>query len=84
MVYGFWPRAVSASWGLLAGVTVLAILAEVLGIPEWMRQLPPFAHLPMVPAEPVRWPPLFGLSLLACCLTAGGARGFMRRDIEVH
>jgi len=84
MVYGFWPRAVSASWGLLAGVTVLAILAEVLGIPEWMRQLSPFAHLPMVPAEPVRWPPLFGLSLLACCLTAGGARGFMRRDIEVH
>ena len=32
---------------------VLAILAEVLGIPEWMRQLSPFAHLPMVPAEPV-------------------------------
>ncbi len=84
LLYGWRPRAVSASWGVLAAVAVLAILAEVLRIPAWMRQLSPFAHLPMAPAETVRWPPLLGLSVLACGLTVIGVGGFLRRDIQAH
>lgn len=84
VLYGWWPRAVQAAWGALAAVTVMAILAEVLRIPAWIRQLSPFTHLPMVPAESLRWPPLLWLSVLACALTVIGVGGFLRRDIQAH
>lgn len=83
-LFGWWPRWVMGAWGLLAATTVVAILAEVLRLPTWTRQLSPFTHLPKVPAQPVHWPPLLILSALAVALTAAGLWGFTRRDIETH
>lgn len=83
-LFGWWPRHVAGAWGVLAATTVVAILAEVLRLPTWVRQLSPFTHLPKVPAEAVHWPPVLILSAVAVALTAAGVWGFNRRDIQAH
>ncbi|MBP7631553.1 MAG: hypothetical protein KA758_13955 [Acidimicrobiales bacterium] len=83
-LFGWWPRGVAGAWGVLAATTVVAILAEVLRLPTWVRQLSPFTHLPKVPAEAVHWPPVLILSAVAVALTAAGVWGFNRRDIQAH
>jgi ABC-2 type transport system permease protein len=75
---------VAGAWGVLAATTVVAILAEVLRLPTWVRQLSPFTHLPKVPAEAVHWPPILILTAIAVALTAAGVWGFTRRDIQAH
>ena len=83
-LFGWWPRHVAGAWGVLAATTVVAILAEVLRLPTWVRQLSPFTHLPKVPAEAVHWPPILILTAIAVALTAAGVWGFTRRDIQAH
>jgi ABC-2 type transport system permease protein len=84
VLYGWRPRTVPMAWGVLGAVTVVAILAEVLRLPQWVRQVSPFTHLAGVPAEAVNWASVFWLLLLAGVLTVIGMWGFERRDIEAR
>jgi ABC-2 type transport system permease protein len=78
---GRWPRATWLAWVPLVAGSVLALLGQLLGIPQRVRNLGVFQHVPDVTAPN---PSLLGLLvLLAVAGAAGvlGAAGTTRRDI---
>jgi ABC-2 type transport system permease protein len=83
-LYGLVPRLALLAWGVLAFVSLVDYLGEVLRLPQWVRRISPFEHLPDVPAQSMQWPPLLALTALAAALTALGLWGLRRRDIAVH
>lgn len=81
LLYGRVPRAVMASWGVLAVVSVVSVLAEVLRLPSWARQLSPFSHLPQVPAEPFEMVPTVTVLVVAVALVGAGLAALRHRDV---
>lgn len=80
-LFGAAPRAATAAWAALALVAVVGFLGEVLRLPDWTRQLSPFEHIPALPAESLRWPPILALLAVAAALVAVGFSTFRRRDL---
>ena len=76
------PRAAQLAWTWLALCVVVGYLGEVLDLPEWVRQLSPFEHVPKVPAEPFTVLPLLLLVAVAAGLWALGDAGLRRRDLQ--
>lgn len=66
-------------------VVILAFLAGPLGalfnLPQWVRDVSPFTHVPLAPAEPMRWVPMIVLTVIALALFAGAWWRFGRRDV---
>jgi ABC-2 type transport system permease protein len=81
LLYGLAPRAVLVAWGALAVCLVVGFLGQLLGLPEWVRNLSPFEHVPSVPAADFEFAPLLLLTAVAVALVAGGITAFRRRDI---
>lgn len=80
-LHGLLPRAGGVAWALLVLGAVVAVLGGVLDIPDLVRDLSPFTHVPSVPAEPVAMAPLVALTGVAAVLMAVGVLGFRRRDV---
>jgi ABC-2 type transport system permease protein len=80
-LYGFTPRAVSASWAVLAVCFVIGFLGEVLKLPQWIIELSPFQHTPQLPAVHLTLTPLITLLAVAAVLIASGIGGFRLRDL---
>jgi ABC-2 type transport system permease protein len=70
-----------ASWIAFAVVLVIGIFGDILGLPEWVRSVSPFEHLPRVPAKPVRAVPVASVCGVALALIGAGFAGFSRRDV---
>jgi ABC-2 type transport system permease protein len=81
LLYGAAPRAVLAAWGALALFFVVGFLGRLLSLPEWVRNLSPFEHVPLVPAADFDIRPALVLAAIATTLIAGGLAAFRRRDI---
>lgn len=77
--YGHAPRALSALWGWLGYIAVIALGSDVL--PAWAGLLSPFAR--STPPPLADYSPGTAILLLAIgvVLTVLGAEGFRRRDI---
>ena len=58
-----------------------ACSVTLLGLPQWLRDLSPFEHVPQVPATWFDAVPLVVLTVVAAVLTAVGLAAFRRRDI---
>jgi ABC-2 type transport system permease protein len=80
-LFGWFPRAAVAVWGLLALCFLVGFLGEVLHLPSWVFDLSPFEHTPLVPAESLRLAPLAVLTATALLLGAVGLWGLRRRDV---
>lgn len=80
-LYGLVPRAAPAVWGLLALSVFVGVLGEGLDLPQWLRDLSPFEHVPAVPAVGLDLVPLVVLGGLAVVLLAVGLAGFRHRDL---
>ena len=81
---GLRPRWVGATWVVLAAAVVLGLLGEVLGLPHWLQDLSPYAHLPHLPAASVPGADLVALAVLVAvglALAGLGAVAYRRRDI---
>ena len=48
-IWGFWPRLSWLAWVLFVGFLVMGEFGVLWDIPEWVRNLSPFAHSPVVP-----------------------------------
>ena len=81
--FGVAPGAARAvAWSALAVVVTVGFFAEVLQLPDWVKQISPFDHVPAVPAEDLAFAPLAVLTAIALGLTVAGLWGFRRRDLR--
>jgi ABC-2 type transport system permease protein len=66
------------SWGVLAACLIFGFFGPLLGLPQTIRDLSPFTHVPAVPAADVTATPLVWLTAL---VGATGVMLFRRRDL---
>jgi ABC-2 type transport system permease protein len=81
LLTGWLPRATALIWALMGLAFVVGWLGGLLSLPDWLRGLSPYEHLPQVPIEEVAVAPLVTLTLVAVALVVAGTVGFRRRDI---
>ncbi|MHC5794578.1 ABC transporter permease [Lacisediminihabitans sp. FW035] len=76
------PRlAVSAGWGLLAVGFVLGQFGGLLRLPDWVRDISPFTHTPVLPGADARWWPAIVVLLIAVGVSLAAAVLTRRRDL---
>jgi ABC-2 type transport system permease protein len=80
-LFGLAPRAAAAAWGGLGACFLLSLLGPLLGLPDWVLDISPFAHVPELPAADFSAAPLLVLSAVAAALVALGLAAFRRRDL---
>jgi ABC-2 type transport system permease protein len=82
LAYAIVPRAsAGVAYGLVTVAFLWDLFGALLGVPKWLVELTPFAHVGLVPAQPFRGAAaatMVGIGLLAA-LAALGA--FRRRDL---
>ncbi|MFE5702950.1 ABC transporter permease [Rhodococcus koreensis] len=69
------------SWGVLALCLIFGFLGSLLGLPQTVRDLSPFTHVPALPAAEVTATPLIWLAVIAVVVGAVGVALFRRRDL---
>ncbi|MFA9432334.1 ABC transporter permease [Egicoccus sp. AB-alg2] len=84
LAFALAPRwAVTIGWGALTLSLVLGQLGAVLDLPQWVLNVSPFTHVPLVPAAPMAWLPVGVLLAVAAALSAAGFALFRRRDLAI-
>jgi ABC-2 type transport system permease protein len=83
-VIGVAPRLSSVAWALVGWAAVVVILGELLGLPQWARDVSPLEHTPLVPQE--EWgAAVLGLQVaVAAVLVVAGVVGVRRRDVPAR
>ncbi|MFF5879720.1 ABC transporter permease [Streptomyces californicus] len=82
LLHGWFPRAAAAAWIVPVYGFLVGYLGPVLRLPEGLRNLSPFGHVPRLPAAEPAWTPLLVLTAVAAGLIALGLAGFRRRDLD--
>ena len=80
-LFGLLPRATPAAWGALTVCYLMAFLGPLLSLPDWVLDLSPFTHVPLLPAADFTAGPLIALAAVAAAFTVVGVIGFRRRDV---
>lgn len=80
VLYGFVPRLVGVSWGVLGACLLVGQLGQILRFPQWVVNLSPFTHVPLLPGEPPVTPMMWLVAIAAVSIAAG-VLGFRRRDV---
>ena len=65
----------------MAVSAVAGLLAETLNLPQWLRNVSPFEHVPPYPAASFELFPLAVLTIVAVAIVIAGLAGIARRDI---
>ncbi|HEX4811149.1 MAG TPA: ABC transporter permease [Nonomuraea sp.] len=82
LVFGLLPRlSVLLAWAGLVVSIACGLLGEVFGLPEAVRDVSPFSHVPPIPAADASAGPLAALVAAAAALTAAGLALFRRRNL---
>jgi ABC-2 type transport system permease protein len=81
LLYGLVPRAVLVAWAALVLCLVVGFLGQLLSLPEWVREVSPFEHIPLLPAAAFDAVPLVVLTVVAAVLIVGGVAAFRQRDV---
>jgi len=82
LLYGIRSRFAGLAWIGLALCAVVLIFGELLRLPRWFRDLSPFEHLALMPAQTFGPGSFVAVSALAVVLFAGGLWAFGRRDVH--
>jgi ABC-2 type transport system permease protein len=83
-VFGLLPRwSLPLAWASLVASLVISQFGDLLELPQPVRNLSPFSHLPVVPAEPLALTPVLLLLAVAAALAGVGLWGFRRRDLAL-
>jgi ABC-2 type transport system permease protein len=80
-LFGLMPRVVNVAWGALGACFLVSYLGPLLSLPDWVMDLSPYSHIPLLPAEDFSAGPLIALTAIAAALTAVGVSAFRRRDV---
>lgn len=80
-LFGLLPRLVLAAWAALVASAILSEFGSMMGLPDWVRDVSPFSHVPNLPGGTMEWTPTIILTVVAAALVLVGVAGFRRRDI---
>jgi len=82
LAFGGLPRMVVAlAWSGLAVSLACGLFGDLLGLPQPVRDLSPFSHVPAIPAVDATAGPMVGLLAVATALAVAGMALFRRRDL---
>jgi ABC-2 type transport system permease protein len=82
LAYAVVPRAASAiAYGLVTVSFVWQLVGSLLGVPSWLVDLTPFAHVALVPAEPFRTGAAVVMAAIGLVASAAAIGVFERRDL---
>ncbi|NTW41315.1 MAG: anibiotic ABC transporter, partial [Cellulomonadaceae bacterium] len=83
-VFGLLPRwAGPITWFALACALVMGQLGSLFELPQWLLNVSPYTHVPLVPAEPFEATPVLWLMAAAFALGGLGFAAFRRRDLAI-
>ncbi len=80
-VFGWAPRLAGAVWGVLLAFVALGEFGVLWNAPDWVMELSPFRHSPLLPVGSGAVPALAALTAVAAGLAALGYLGWRRRDL---
>ena len=82
LAYALVPRAGTAiAYGLVAVSFLWDLTGSLLGVPKWLVDLTPFAHVGLVPAEPFRAGAAAAMLAIGVLAGLGALAAFRRRDL---
>jgi ABC-2 type transport system permease protein len=82
--YGLLPRlAAGLAWAAFTVSLVLGQLGDLLGLPQAVRDISPFSHVPPVPAVDATAGPLLALVAVALALGVAGMASFRQRNLAL-
>ena len=81
-LYGLVPKAKPVAWGVFAGCVGMGILGRLLELPQRLRNVSPFEHVPRLPQADWRLAPLAVLVGASAVVAAAGVAGLRRRDLR--
>lgn len=81
-VIGALPRLAGIGWLALAFCFVVMLFGAILQFPQWVMDISPFVHTPLLPSATMDWPAVLGLAGIAAGLAAFGFAAMRRRDIN--
>lgn len=81
LLVGATPRAAPFAWAVVGFVFVVGLLGDSLDLPQWVRNLSPFEHVPQMPAADFEPLPVVLLVAVAAVLIALGTLAMRRRDV---
>lgn len=82
VLFGLLPRFTPVAWGVLVGFVTLYLLGSLSGSPQWLLDLEPFAHVPLIGAGGFSTAPMLWLLVIDTALIALGAVSFRHRDLR--
>ncbi|MFB7212238.1 ABC transporter permease [Streptomyces sp. NPDC056255] len=82
LLYGAFPKAAVASWGVAGICLALGWLGPAVDMPQAVMDVSPFTHLPKLPGGTgMEWGPVLALTAVAVALVGAGVGALRRRDV---
>ncbi|GAA4527071.1 exporter of polyketide antibiotics [Brachybacterium paraconglomeratum] len=79
--YGLHLRATGLAWLLVIFTALVTFLGDMLGLPDWVKDLSPLNHVPLLPSVEFEGLPLLVMGGLAAVLGVAGLLALRRRDL---
>lgn len=81
LLYGVWPEAAQAAWGVAGAALLIGWLGPALDLPATVLDLSPFSHLPKLPGAAMAWGAVGGMTAMTVALVAVGLASLRTRDL---
>jgi ABC-2 type transport system permease protein len=81
-LFGLLPRFTPVAWGLLVGFIAVYLLGSLANSPQWLLDLEPYAHTPLVGTGSFSAIPVIWLLVIDAVAMAVGVIAFRRRDLR--
>lgn len=80
-LYAIRPVLVHLGWIVVTAALFLGPFSGLFNLPQWVDDLSPFTHVPLVPVEPMRWLPMIVMLCVSAVFVVVGWLAFRRRDV---
>ena len=81
LLIGCLPKLSSFVWLYVIYCFIIVYLGGILDLPQWMRNLSSFEHIPQIPVEDMNDSAIISLLVISIVLTVIGFISYKRRDI---